>query len=253
MNNFKPRNLSELYSILNTENVIIHANGSFLQHKYKNITPKPYVFLDGISELKDINFINPNTVSISCLVAVEALISFDFIPNSIKEVSKLLNQKSSLGGLICNTSSWSKMLPILYAYNVYLELASINGSRYLPIDEFYKEDKTVLKKEEFLKNIILPLPNINNFIYISLNEIDLFILYKVENNRVKDIRICFFIDAIIRSKFVENVIIGSDYAELEHKFDLIINYYIHDLSLANKNSKANSLKILLKKELFKIF
>jgi len=251
MINFNPKTLTELHSILDTENVIIFANGTFLEEKYKNFSSKPYIFISGIDELKYVNFIDVNTLSVGTLLSVSHLLELDYIPIPIKAVLKLLNKASSIGGLICNTNS--KILPILYSYNVYLELNSSKGSRFIPIEDFYKDNKIVLKKEEFLKNIILPLPKINNFIYISDYEIDLFILYKTNNNRIKDIRISFYIDTVIRSKFIENMLIGSDYLELETKFDMILNHYINELSLAAKQNKAQSLKLLLRKELSKIF
>ena len=252
MKNYKPKSINELINILNNELVLIYANGA--SKKYKNGFPKSIVYLSDISDLKNIEKINSNNLGLGTMLSIKDLINSKKIANPIKEVLKKdIDRGSSLGGLIFKTEFVSKLALLLYTYNAYLNLVSVSTDRYVPINEFYTASNSI-KANEFLKRIILPLPDLENYFYFTSTEFSLFILYKITDNRIKDIRISFLFDKVVRSKYLENKIISRDQSEFI--VPEIVDLYIQEITYVLKkdyNLNKELLASTLKKYLNCIF
>jgi xanthine dehydrogenase small subunit len=84
----------------------------------------------------------------------------------------------TIGGNIANASPIADSLPLLYVMDAVLELRSVNGTRRVPITEFYKGYKKLdLRPGELITKVRLPLPA----------DGELLKLYKVSRRRDLDI------------------------------------------------------------------
>lgn len=256
---FRPNTLEELFKILDTKRVLIHGAGNYLK-KFKNSFPKPVLYLSGINELTNIDYLNPNNLSIGAMCSLDTVISDNRVPKPIVEVLKntilTTNSSETLGGLLCNPEHKLSFHTAFYAYNVYLNLASSNGDRYIPINDFYLEDKNVLKQNEFVRRVILPLPPLNDYYFVLEKDYSIFLIYNIFDGRIKDLRVAVLTGTIYRSKYFENLTIGMDYKELQARSDELISVFIEEFDICAKNSKcidAADLKLVLKTALNKIF
>lgn len=254
---YRPNNIAELYKILDTKRVLIHGAGNYLK-KFKNSFPKPPVYLSGVKELLSIEYLNPNNLSIGAMCNLGTIVEDARIPRPILEVLKDndLSASETLGGLLCNPESKPTLITAFYAYNVYLNLSSSNGDRYIPINDFYNGDKNVLKQNEFLRRVMLPLPSLDDFYFVSEKNYSFFIIYKIIDGRVKDLRISISLDAIYRSKYLENLIIGMDYKDLQIRSDELISVFLEEFNLCAKDLTclgSIDLRLILKTALNKIF
>ncbi|HEY4282778.1 MAG TPA: xanthine dehydrogenase molybdopterin binding subunit [Chthoniobacterales bacterium] len=74
--------------------------------------------------------------------------------------SRQIRNRATMGGNIVTASPIGDSAPVLLTLNARVVLASVNGERALPIDEFFVAyRKTALQPGEILKTIILPRPN----------------------------------------------------------------------------------------------
>lgn len=256
MKEYRPNNINELLKIINEEQVIIYAKGTSLNSKYKGKYPKPIVYINKIDELFKIDKFKDNNLSIGSMLCVSDLLKYKNLLKPVKHV--LENQKNleaSLGGLIFNTEKLPLIALILYSYNGYLNLSSINSNRYIPISEFYDFEnmKINIKSNELVKSLILPLAQFKKFIFVEEKNFVYLILYKINNNRIEDIRISILINNVIRSKYIENLIISSNSEDLDYKIDNIMHMYIQEISyhlkindMFNKNNFVDKFKTSLK-------
>jgi carbon-monoxide dehydrogenase medium subunit len=67
--------------------------------------------------------------------------------------------RATLVGNLCNASPAADTAPSLLSYGAQVQIASINGERGVPLDEFFVgPGKTVLQDNELVSGIILPTP-----------------------------------------------------------------------------------------------
>ena len=70
-----------------------------------------------------------------------------------------IRNRATLAGNLCNASPAADTAPALLAYGASLNLAGANGSRQMPLDEFFAgPGRTVLAPGEIVASIDLPLP-----------------------------------------------------------------------------------------------
>lgn len=253
---YKPKSLEELFKILDTKRVLIYGEGNFLK-KFKKFYPKPLIHLSGIKELLILDYLNPNNLSIGAMCKLSTILEEQRVPKPLQEVLKgSINLNETIGGLICNPEHKFSLLAALYAYNVYINLSSSNGDRYIPINEFYFDDKNILKQNEFLKRIILPLPPLNDYYFVNEKTYSLFVIYNILDGRIKDLRVAVLAGTVYRSKYFENLTIGMDYKTLQARSGELISIFLEEFNIYIKNSKyidAVALELVLKTALNKIF
>jgi len=92
--------------------------------------------------------------------------------------SPQIRHVGTIGGNIVNGSPIADSLPILFALDARIRLASASGSRWVPIHDFYTSyKKNVMKPGELLTHVELPIPSCDEVLK----------LYKVSRRRDMDI------------------------------------------------------------------
>ena len=143
---------------------------------------------------------------------------------------------ASVGGNLCNASPAADTAPPLMTYNAELVLSSINGERRVSIHDFFLGPrKTVLAKNELLKEIRLPVENNYGYSYIKLGRrtsftlsiVSVATLVKIENSKFKDVRIALnsVAPTPVRAKSVEKYLIGREVDEevISEASKLVVN------------------------------
>ncbi len=76
-----------------------------------------------------------------------------------------IRNRGTVGGNVANASPIGDMPPILLALNASLELATANGTRVVPIVDFFTGyKKTILQSGEYIRRIFLPKPQNNTYL-----------------------------------------------------------------------------------------
>jgi xanthine dehydrogenase FAD-binding subunit len=159
--------LEQTLSQLNQENCAIIAGGTdvMVLHKSRRGVPpkipKPVVFIDHLSELKQV-YQNGNDLHIGACCTYSELLEEPLIPIVLKDAIKTIaapaiRNRGTLGGNICNASPAGDTLPLLYVYNTKLLLRSVSGERIVGISDFIQGVRRVQRESnEILTEIILP-------------------------------------------------------------------------------------------------
>jgi xanthine dehydrogenase FAD-binding subunit len=103
--------------------------------------------------------------------AQEVFKNFPILNNSIKEIgSPQIRNLATLGGNLCNGSPAADSVPGLLVLDAKLEITSLRGRREVPLAEFFlAPGKTILKKDEILTCVKIPLEDQKSFgSYIKL-------------------------------------------------------------------------------------
>jgi len=179
--------LDQTLSQLNKEDCAIIAGGTdvMVLHKSRRGVPpkilKPIVFIDHLSELKQVNQ-NHQDLHIGACCTYSELLEHPLIPCALKKAIKTIaapaiRNRGTLGGNICNASPAGDTLPLLYVYNAKLLLRSVKGERIVAISDFIQGPRRVQRyHNEILAEIILP----------SIIEEDAYVVFEKVGNRNAD-------------------------------------------------------------------
>lgn len=257
---YRPNTLKEALELISKKDVILLSGGTDLMVKRKRcsgVEPlfnKPVVFIKDLKELRHITF-EDNILTIGAACTCSEIANNDLVPEYMKEVvlcmaSPGIRNMASIGGNICNSSPVGDTLPALYALEAVVVLESLSGKRELPINEFIVgPGKNKLRNDEILKEVIINIKDFNKVLHrkvgtrksIALAKLSFMGLSKVENGKIKDIRLAFGSvgPTIINSKEIENEIIKKgtinkeDIKEIKSKYSEIIK------PIDDQRSKAN--------------
>ena len=115
--------------------------------------------------------------------------------------SQQIRNRGTLGGNIANASPIGDTPPVLLVLGAQVELASVNGKRYLALEEFFLDYKvTALAADEVVSRIFIPQPidgsQLNVWKLSKRREDDISALlgafsYRLEQGVMRDIRIAF--------------------------------------------------------------
>ncbi len=225
---FAPKTLNEALELLDKygKEAKILAGGTDLLVKMKMrlVEPKYIINIKGIREL---NFIKDegNQVRIGALTRWRQLEKSELIKNffpSLYDAVKVMGgtqirNMATVGGNLCNASPAADSAPPLMVLNAKLVLASKKGEREIPITQFFKGPrKTELRKDELLKEIVIPYEERSGQYYIKLGRRNAFTLsvvsvaalVKVDDNRFSDVRIALnsVAPTPVRSRSVEEAL-----------------------------------------------
>jgi len=152
---------------LNKENCAIIAGGTDVMVMYKSRRgvppkiPKPIVFIDHLSELKQV-YQNQKDLHIGACCTYSELLKNPLIPSPLKKAIRTIaapaiRNRGTLGGNVCNASPAGDTLPLLYVYNAKLLLRSVHGDRIVAISDFIQGVRRIQREpNEILAEIILP-------------------------------------------------------------------------------------------------
>ncbi len=225
-----PKNLESALEMLSKERFQILAGGTDVviglrmksgNHKLMNIYD--------IDELKGIKY-NSTTVHIAACTSITQILNDDFIkdnfPLLIKACStigsKQIRNRGTLGGNIVNAAPCADSYPPLLMYNASFKLASTRGTRSIDAKNFIERNyQTKIKHDEILTEIILPIPEKENYYHsyfqlgrrnaLNITRLSVGIRMTFDDNKIKT---CDLISGSLFSKPVnipeiEEMLIGK--------------------------------------------
>ncbi|MFJ8070027.1 FAD binding domain-containing protein [Peribacillus sp. NPDC096447] len=243
--------LDETLSQLNREDCAIIAGGTdvMVLHKSRRGVPpkipKPIVFIDHLSELKQV-YQHHKDLHIGACCTYSELLENPLIPFALKNAIKTIaapaiRNQGTLGGNICNASPAGDMLPLLYVYNAKLLLRSVNGDRMVAISDFIQGPRRVQRfHNEIVTEIILPFvlgdshvvfEKVGNRNADAIAKVSFAGFVRISKDRIDDIRFAFGAvgPTMVRSIDIEKKLVGktipladADIAEIVAAFDKII-------------------------------
>ncbi|WP_454862299.1 FAD binding domain-containing protein [Peribacillus frigoritolerans] len=243
--------LDETLSQLNREDCAIIAGGTdvMVLHKSRRGVPpkipKPIVFINHLSELKQV-YQHHKDLHIGACCTYSELLENPLIPFALKNAIKTIaapaiRNRGTLGGNICNASPAGDMLPLLYVYNAKLLLRSVNGDRMVAISDFIQGPRKVQRfHNEMVTEIILPFvlgdshgvfEKVGNRNADAIAKVSFAGFVRISKDRIDDIRFAFGAvgPTMVRSIDIERKLVGktipladADIAEIVAAFDKII-------------------------------
>ncbi|MCM3676641.1 xanthine dehydrogenase family protein subunit M [Peribacillus simplex] len=243
--------LDETLSQLNREDCAIIAGGTdvMVLHKSRRGVPpkipKPIVFINHLSELKQV-YQHHKDLHIGACCTYSELLENPLIPFALKNAIKTIaapaiRNRGTLGGNICNASPAGDMLPLLYVYNAKLLLRSVNGDRMVSISDFIQGPRRVKRfHNEIVTEIILPFvledshvvfEKVGNRNADAIAKVSFAGFVRISKDRIDDIRFAFGAvgPTMVRSIDIEKKLVGktipladADIAAIVAAFDVII-------------------------------
>ncbi|USK72335.1 FAD binding domain-containing protein [Peribacillus asahii] len=243
--------LDETLSQLNREDCAIIAGGTdvMVLHKSRRGVPpkipKPIVFINHLSELKQV-YQHHKDLHIGACCTYSELLEHPLIPFALKNAIKTIaapaiRNRGTLGGNICNASPAGDMLPLLYVYNAKLLLRSVNGDRMVAISDFIQGPRRVQRfHNEIVTEIILPsvledshvvFEKVGNRNADAIAKVSFAGFVRISKDQIDDIRFAFGAvgPTMVRSIDIEKKLVGktipladADIAAIVAAFDKII-------------------------------
>ena len=183
---FLPRTLDELLARRSerpNSTLVAGATDLGVQHNHGRIQPQDILVTGTVAEL-DVLKVEDGSLVIGAAVSWSRV--EDFVREQVPEYYQILTRFGSpqvrhagtLIGNLANASPIADSIPFHYVAQSTLELASVNGRRDVPIEEFYLGYKQLdLKPEEVICSVRTPLPTGNEQLK----------LYKISKRRDMDI------------------------------------------------------------------
>ena len=209
---YKPPNLKALLELINEKNerFLFLAGGTDINVMKKKGMIKEadnIIYINHLKELKSIKM-DDNYIRIGALSTYNNILNSDIInkhlPFFVKSLSTfaspLIQTLATIGGNIANASPTNDVSPLLLVLDAKLILKSISGEREVFLKDFYTGyKKTVLKKNEIIKEIIVPMDAQSDYIpfynkvasrnILAISKLSLAGLKKTDNNIITDIKI----------------------------------------------------------------
>ncbi len=208
INYFRASTLEEALELLNKlESVKVLAGGSdlLIDLKIRRYEVKNVVDISGIKEL---NYIEDRGehVAIGAATKLQDIVESPIIATKAPVLAEAVNEMASwqirnvatIGGNLCNASPAADTAPPLLVLNARLRLVSLEGEREVPITGFFLGPrKTVLRKGELLREIVVPYERGAGASFIKLGRRNAFTLsvvavatlVKVRNGIFDDVRV----------------------------------------------------------------
>lgn len=237
---FIPENLEDALRIRGQHDTLVINGGTDVMVKYRRWNgmspdfPLDALHIGNIAELKRIE-IAAGKLTIGAAVTLSELLEHprvpDYITLPIREMaSPAIRNMGTLAGNLCNASASGDSLPMLYALDAEVTLASLQGTRKLPVAQFITFAKqTLLQPDELVTEITIPLAEFPIVYYRKIggrkvNAISKASFYAVaikQDGIVEDVRIAFgsVAPTAVRDKDCEASLIGTADKELDTKIE----------------------------------
>lgn len=226
---FAPRNIAELQSLINQYADYRLVNGGTDLALEVTQGLKQFNTLIFVGNVAELNTIDESSTEITLGAAVnyqniEAKLALYF-PQFIELIQRIgstqIRNQGSMGANIANASPIGDTPPVLLALNAELTLVGDNGSRRIPLEDFFLDyKKTALQANEFIAAIHIPLPKPNSQLFAykiskriedDISAVCMAIDLTLEDNKVTQIRIALGGMAAIpkRAYATEKELLGS--------------------------------------------
>ena len=246
MNVFVPENLAEALRIRGQHETLVINGGTDVMVKYRRWNGMPpdfpldVIHIGNLAELKQIEII-AGKLAIGAAVTLSELLEHPLVPDYIKlpirqMASPAIRNMGTLAGNLCNASASGDSLPMLYALNAEVTLASTAGTRKLPIGQFITDaKKTLLQPDELVTEITIPLADYTVSYYRKIggrkvNAISKASFYAVaikKDGIIEDVRIAFgsVAPTAVRNTDCEEILMGIRETELVAKIEQLRTRY----------------------------
>ncbi len=222
----RPKNLLELWDILDQDGVRVIAGGTDLMVRVRAKVEKPKIIVDitEIPELRIFKSQDDKTIIGATLTHSELLMR-DIPPLLHDAISTIgspqIRNMGTIGGNICNASPAGDAILPLYIYDAELTILNRNGERTLPIREFIKgPGKISLERGEILSKITIPtiysdyghiFKKVGKRVAMTISVVSIGLIFKIEDGNIKDIKIAYGAVApkVLRMRDVEAYLIGK--------------------------------------------
>lgn len=209
MKYFQSNTLTEFFDYtrtLSAAEYTVLAGGTDLVPRYENgkTLPQHLINIKHIPGLQGI-VEHDDSVEIGALTTVESLKMsavitrlFPALSMAAREFAGLqIRNRATIGGNICNASPAGDLLPGLYAFAAELKIAGADSERIIPLKDFITAPgKTVLKKGEILKSVILPKSGFDSYFYklglrssMAISVVNFALVYKFDQGRFDHLKI----------------------------------------------------------------
>jgi CO/xanthine dehydrogenase FAD-binding subunit len=161
---FRPGTLDEAVHVLAAHGGQILSGGTdFFPALGQRPLPDAVVDVSGISEIRGIA-VEADHIRIGGLTTWSQLIAaplprcFDALKSAAREIGSVqIQNRATVAGNLCNASPAADSVPPLLALDAEVELASVTGSRRLPLADFIVGNrKTMRRSDEILASVIVP-------------------------------------------------------------------------------------------------
>ncbi|MEA1939330.1 MAG: xanthine dehydrogenase family protein subunit M [Candidatus Caldatribacteriota bacterium] len=237
---FAPQKIEEALEILSgyVKEIKVIAGGTDLLVQYYDQLYEVNSWLDlkNIKELKGIK-IYQNQMVIGAMATHKQLEMsgeiqryFPVLSQAAADIgSPQIRNRGTIGGNIVNASPAGDLLPPLMAYQAQFKLVSRKKEMIIPAEEFFLgPKKTVLKPDQLLTQIILPLPFEKTYgswikigkrksLIIATITLALLVEMTEDNKTIEDVRTCLgsVSPTPIEIKEIREKMIGKKFSELD--------------------------------------
>jgi len=229
------------------EDVKVLAGGTDLVVDLKIGRYKPKTIVD-ISGIKSLRYIvdEGDKVRIGALTRMQDIVESPVIREKLPVLAEAasmlgswqIRNMATVGGNLCNASPAADSAPPLLVHEAKIKLTSIEGTREIPITEFFTGPrKTVMYKTELLHEIVVPYDAdfARSYSYVKVGRRNSFTLsvvaiaavLKIRNKRIEDVRIA--LNAVaptpVRARSVESFLKGKEVRSdvIEEASELVLN------------------------------
>ena len=203
---YHPLKIEELTNLTKIKNFRFLAGGTDLnlQRPIINEKENSIISLSSIEELKKIKIFN-NKILLGSSVTIETFLDIieDKIPEMIEILkrfgSPLIRNQATIGGNLCTSSPIGDLAPVLLVLDSSLNIYGKDGAKSILIKDFFKGyRKNVLKKDQILASIEIPIPHKSNKLFFwklskrfdqDISTISLAININTQNHIIKDLHI----------------------------------------------------------------
>lgn len=243
---FFPDTLAEALRIRAQHDTLVINGGTDVMVKYRRWNgmspdfPLDVLHIGNVAELKRIE-IAEGKLMIGAAVTLSELMEHSLVPDYItlpirQMASPAIRNMGTLAGNLCNASASGDSLPMLYALDAEVTLASVHGTRKLPVGQFITFAKqTLIQPDELVTEIAIPLVDYTVSYYRKIggrqvNAISKAIFYAVaikKDGIIEDVRIAFgsVAPTAVRDRACEEILIGSAETELDAKIETLRTRY----------------------------
>lgn len=201
-----PRTIEEAIAALSDNNKQVIAGGTDLMVLVSegSLEPTSLVNIECIEELKNI-VIEEDTLKIGSMVTFSEFLKSNLIPGELKCLKEAaihtggpqIRNGGTLGGNICTASPAGDMISALLALEAKVQVEGIDGIRSIELKNFFVgPKKTVMKKNELLTFIYVPLKKMGNSTFLKIGKRNSLIIatanmsmYMNYTDKVEDIKI----------------------------------------------------------------
>ena len=201
-----PKKLEQLKTLTKIKNFKFLAGGTDLNLKRPiiNESENTIISLSSVEELKKVKISN-NRILIGSSVTIETFLEIieDKIPEMIEILQRFgspqIRNQGTIGGNLCTSSPIGDLAPVLLVLNSSLNIFGKDGSKNIHINDFFMGyRKNILKKDEILVSIEIPVPQKSNKLFFwklskrfdqDISTISLAININIQNQVIQDLHI----------------------------------------------------------------